>query len=39
MPGEQCPEGRSAPDQPVKNDTTASDTVLARVILYFLNIY
>ncbi len=39
MPGEQCPEGRSAPDQQVKKDPTLSDAALTRVILYFLKIY
>lgn len=39
MPGLECPVGRPAPDQPVKGDSTPSDMVLAKVILYFLNIY
>jgi hypothetical protein len=39
MPGLECPAGLSAPDQPVKEDSTFSDTAFAKVILYFLNIY
>lgn len=39
MPGEYCPVGRPAPEQPVKDDSTLTDMAVARVILYFLNIY